>query len=142
MVDGNIRPLGLYYAMKYNIEYNRETQEYYFGSSVVEEPKTQDGYKHKATPSFYGNIGLIYKPIEKISLSTFAYFSGKREISTIFGTSEVDPVFTMNLKAGYKPVSNCELFFEAHNLLNSNKSEAAGTDKIKGTYCIGVNFGF
>ncbi|MCQ2228740.1 MAG: TonB-dependent receptor plug domain-containing protein [Bacteroidales bacterium] len=142
MIDGNVRPLGLYYAMKYNIEYNTETDEYYFGSSVAENPETQNGYKHKACPSFYGNIGLIYKPTEKLSLSTFAYFMSKREICTIFGTQDIDPVFTMNFKAGYKPVSNCEVFFEAHNLLNSNKSEFAYTDKIKGTYSLGINFAF
>jgi len=142
MVDGNVRPLGLYYAMKYSIEYNTETDEYYFGTAYNEEAETQNGFKHKSCPSFYGNIGLIYKPTDKLSVSSFAYFMSKREICTIFGTQSVDPVFTMNLKVGYKPISNCEVFFEAHNLLNSNKSEFAYTDKIKGTYSVGVNFGF
>ena len=142
LVDGSVRPLGLYYALKYSIQYNSETDEYYFGSSVAEDPETKDGYKHKASPSFYGNIGLIYKPIEQLSVSTFGYFMSKRTICTIFGTQDVKPVYTMNLKIGYKPIANCEFFFEAHNLLNSNKREFAYTDKIKGTYSFGVNFGF
>ncbi len=142
MVDGNVRPLGLYYAMKYRIEYNKETKEYYFGSSVAEEPQTTDGYKHKAAPSFYGTLGLIYKPIDKLSFSTFAYFMSKRELSTIFGLDKIDPVFTMNLKAGYKPIQNCEIFFEAHDLFNSDKKQSAYTDKIRGVYSFGVNFEF
>lgn len=142
MVDGNVRPLGLYYALKYNIEFNKETDEYYFGSSVAEQPKTQNNYKHTACPSFYGNIGLIYKPTDRLSFSSFGYFVSKRTLCTIFGTQDVDPFFTMNLKAGYKPVKQCEVFFEAHNLLNSNKRESAYTDKIKGTYTFGVTFGF
>lgn len=142
MVDGNIRPLGLYYAMKYNIEYNRETSEYYFGSSVVEDPETKDGYKHKANPSIYGSFGLIYKPIEQLNVSTFGYFMSKRTICTIFGTQDIDPVYTMNLKIGYKPIDKCEIFFEAHNLFNNHTREFAYTDRIIGTYAIGVNFGF
>lgn len=141
-IDNNIKPLGLYYALKYSIQYNQETDEYYFGSSVVEEPKTKNGYKHKACPSFYGNIGLIYKPIEKLSVSAFGFFVSKRTISTIFGTQDVDSFFKMNMKVGYRPIKQCEVFFEGHNLLNSNKREFAYTDKIKGTYAIGLNFAF
>lgn len=141
-LDGNVKPLGLYYALKYNIEYNKETDEYYFGSAVAEDPQTEDNYKHKACPSLYGNVGLIYKPTSKLSFSTFGYYVSKREICTLFGTQEVDPFFTMNFKAGYKPIEQCEIYFEAHNLLNSNKRESAYTDKMKGVYTFGVTFGF
>ncbi len=142
MVDGNVRPLGLYYALKYNVRYDRESDSYYFGSTVAEPYTTEDNYKHKAAPAFYGNIGLIYRPTEKLSISTYAYLMGKREYTTIIGTQEVDPYCTINMKIGYKPIPQCEIFMSAHNLLNTQKREFIYTDKIEGTYSVGINFAF
>lgn len=140
-VDGVDRPLGLYYALKYNIRYNKSADEYYFGTNVAEPYTTQDGYRHKAAPAVYGMVGLIYKPTSQWDLSAFANILGKREYTTIFGTEKIDPRCTVNLKVGYKPIESCEIFFNAHNLFNTNKREFIYTDKIGGIYTVGVNFG-
>ena len=138
-VDGIDRPLCMYYALKYNLRHDRD--EYYFGTSVAEPFTTEDNYRHKAAPAVYGMLGLIYKPTDKWDLSAFANFLGKREYTTLFGTQEIDPRCTVNLKVGYKPVANCQVFFNAHNLFNTNKQEFIYTDKIGGIYTVGVNFG-
>ncbi len=138
--DGNDRPLGLYYALKYNVNYDREAGLYYFGTTVAEPYTTSDGHKHKATPSFYGSLGAIYKPIDKMDVALTANYIGKREYTTTYGTREIDPVFTVNLKVGYKPIDICEVFINAHNLFHSDKREFLYTDKIGGIYTVGVNF--
>ncbi len=135
-------PLGLYYLLKYNIEYDAATNEYNIGSSVAENLELSDNHKHKATPDFYGMFGLIYKPIDKLTVSAFGNYQSKREYTTNYGVADVDPIFTMNLKLGYKPISNCEVFFNAHNLFNSQKREFIYTDKLEGIYTVGVNFAF
>lgn len=140
-VEGVERPLGLYYALKYDVRYDRATQEYHLATSTAENYTTQDGYRHKVTPSVYGMLGLIYKPAEKWNVSAFANLLGKREYTTIFGTEKIDPRCTVNLKVGYKPVDQCEVFFNAHNLFNTNKREFIYTDKIGGIYTVGVSFG-
>lgn len=140
-VDGVDRPLGLYYALKYNVRYNSDMNEYYLGTSVAEPYKTSDNYRHKAAPSVYGMVGLIYKPTSQWNVAAFANVIGKRSYTTLFGTAEVDPRCTVNLKIGYKPTEQCEVFFNAHNLFNTNKQEFIYTDKIGGIYTVGVNFG-
>ena len=142
MVDGTVRPLGLYYALKYNIRYDRESDNYYFGSAVAEPYTTENNYRHKASPAFYGNIGLIYRPIDKLTISAYTYMMGKREFTTIIGTQEIDPYCTVNTKIAYKTTPQCEIFFSAHNLFNSQKREFIYTDKIEGTYSIGAIFAF
>ncbi len=141
-VEGTSNALSLYYALKYNVNYDKDTDEYYFGTSVVEDYEKEDGHHHKATPSFYGSLGLIYKPIDKLSCAAFANFMSKREYTTYYGTQELDAQCTVNLKVGYSPISNCEIFVNAHNLFNRDKREFVYTDKIGGIYSVGVNFGF
>ncbi len=133
-------PLGLYYTLKYNIEYDVATSEYNFASSASESAELTNGHKHKATPSVYGMVGLIYKPLEQLSISAFGNYQSKREYTTNYGVAKVDPNFTLNMKIGYKPIAGFELFFNAHNLLNSQKEEFIYTDKIQGIYTIGANF--
>ena len=140
-VDGVERPLGLYYALKYNVRYDSDMNEYYLGTSVAQPYKTSDNYRHKAAPSVYGMVGLIYRPTSQWNVAAFANVIGKRSYTTLFGTAEVDPRCTVNLKIGYKPTEQCEVFFNAHNLFNTNKQEFVYTDKIGGIYTVGVNFG-
>lgn len=140
-VEGVSRPLGLYYALKYNVRYNRDGDEYYLGTSVAEPYTTTDNYRHKAAPAVYGMLGLIYKPTDQWNISAFANVIGKREYTTLFGTQEIDPRCSVNLKVGYKPVQQCEVFFNAHNLFNTENQEFIYTDKIGGIYTVGVNFG-
>lgn len=140
-VDGEWSPMALYYSLKYNVQYDSMNEEYYMGTSVAEEAETEDNYKHEATPAFYGMLGAIYKPTAKWDISAFANFMTKRSYTTLYGVTELDPRFTVNLKVGYRPIENCEIFFGAHNLFNTQKQEFIFTDKIGGTYTFGVNFG-
>ncbi len=105
-------------------------------------PEREDGHKHKATPSVYGMFGFIAKPINKLNLAAYANFIGKREYLTTYGSAELNPRFTVNLKAGFKPTDNLELFFNASNLFNNQKQEFIYADKIGGIYTVGINFGF
>lgn len=137
--DGN--SLLTYYALKYGILYEAAKGEYYLGTTVAEAPRLQDGHRHKATPAVYGMLGLIAKPTEQWSVAAFANLIGKREYTTMFGTEAVEPRLTVNLKVGWRPVGQAEVFVNAHNLLNSKRREFVYTDEVGGIYTVGVNFG-
>lgn len=136
------KPLGLYYGLAYGIEYDRTTKEYYFGNGQNTVPVLDDGHKHKATPSVYGMFGLIYKPFNSLTVSAFGNYIGKHEYTTKYGTQVLDDRFTVNMKIGYKPVENFELFVNAHNLFNTKDREFVYCDEIGGLYTVGVHFGF
>lgn len=126
-------------------DYNNNLGVAEFGRTSVTHDKskaTDNGFKHKATPSFYGMIGLIYKPIKQLECSAFANFIGKRTYNTKYGSDELGNRCTVNMKVGYKPIDKIEVFFNAHNLLNTQKREFTHCDEINGIYTVGVNFGF
>ncbi len=105
-------------------------------------PTTVNGHKHKATPAVYGMLGLIAKPIDKLNIAAYANFIGKREYLTAYGSEELNPRCTVNLKIGYKPIDKFEVFFNGNNLFNNQKQEFVYGDKIGGVYTVGINFGF
>ncbi|MCQ2228199.1 MAG: TonB-dependent receptor [Bacteroidales bacterium] len=141
-MDGVENPLNMYYAIKYNVLRSMETDEFFIGSTTALKKDQINGHKHKATPSIYGMIGLIYKPMQRMTVSAFGNFLGKRTMDTTYGSTELKNHFTVNMKIGYKPVDNVELFANAHNLFNNQKNEFVFTDKVGGVYTFGVNFGF
>lgn len=136
--------------------YNEKTKEYEISSANISEedvyaslksllePALSDGHKHEATPSFYGMLGLVYKPLPQLNVSAFANYIGKRTYCTKYNTKgdELDPRLTVNLKVGYKPSNQVEVFFNAHNLFNDKSREFVYSDKIGGIYSVGVNFDF
>ncbi len=107
-------------------------------------PDTEDGVENKATPNFYGMIGVMYKPIDQLNISAFANYIGERSYKTKYNAAgeDLSKRLTINMHLGYKPVDNCEIFINAHNLLNNKKREFVYCDEIGGLYTIGVNFGF
>lgn len=147
-----------YMQSAYGITLDKNNSYYYFGNSEFDEPKRENGVESKSTPKIYGMVGLIYKPISQLNVTAYANFLGKRSYTTMYTTNvldgvdekgvakikytpdELDPRFTMNLRIGYKPVDACEVFFNAHNLFNSEKQEFVYMDKIGGQYTFGVNF--
>ncbi|MCQ2228580.1 MAG: TonB-dependent receptor [Bacteroidales bacterium] len=127
-------------------KYNAKKNWSEFGNTTITHddsstPKS-NGVKHKDTPSFYGMLGLIYKPMQQLEVSAFANFIGKRTYTTKYGAEKLDNRCTVNMKVGYKPIQQMELFFNAHNLFNTEKREFVYCDEIGGIYTIGVNFGF
>ena len=75
-------------------------------------------------------------------MSAFANYIGEREYRTKYGVEKLDDRFTVNMKVGYNPVENFEIFFNAHNLFNTKDREFVYSDEIGGIYTVGVNFGF
>lgn len=129
----------------FKLSYNADTRRLEFADIVMPKQKNEDledGHKHKATPSFYGMFGLIAKPLPQLEVAAFANFIGKRTYTLKYGSEELDNRCTVNLKIGYKPTNQFELYFNAHNLLNTTKREFMYCDKIGGIYSLGVNFGF
>ncbi len=141
--DGKAYPArSIYYGLNYNILLDSRNNVYYFGSSQVAPYELEDKHKHKDTPSLYGMVGLMYKPVQKLNVSAFANFIGKRNLTSdaLNKPQEMCSRLTMNLKVGYQPVDGCEVFFNAHNLFNNHKKELANADVIGGLYTVGVNF--
>ncbi|MCQ2216755.1 MAG: TonB-dependent receptor plug domain-containing protein [Bacteroidales bacterium] len=147
-----------YMLSSYGITKDKVNSYYYFGNSEFVEPERENGVESKSTPNIYGMIGLIYKPVSQLNITAFANFLGKRSYTTMYTTNvtegvdangvakikyspdELDPRFTMNLRIGYKTSEACEVFFNAHNLFNTEKQEFVYMDKIGGLYTFGVNF--
>ncbi|MDO4460955.1 MAG: TonB-dependent receptor [Bacteroidia bacterium] len=135
------KPMAMYFGLKHNIRMD-DNGNATLGNNQYTQPPLENGHKHKATPSFYGMVGLVYKPINKLNISAFANFMSEREYLTSFGTDKLCPRFTVNAKVGYNPISNIEVFVNAHNLFNNKKREFLYGDVIEGLYTFGVNFGF
>ncbi|MCQ2228582.1 MAG: TonB-dependent receptor [Bacteroidales bacterium] len=144
--NGGVQPEGVWQKAGEPLfdNYDVRRNSCHFGKTSADELERElrDGHVHKATPAFYGMLGLIYKPLQQLEVSAFANFIGKRTFLLKYGTSELDNRCTVNMKVGYKPVNNFEIFFNAHNLFNTEKREFSYCDKIGGIYTIGVNFGF
>lgn len=132
------------YATYYMLEYGTYSQNgtFYFGNSKPYETELENGHVHKATPSFYGMIGLIYKPTPKIDITAYGNYIGKRTYATKYSTEKLDDRFTVSLKLGYKPADGIEVYLNGHNLLNNEQREFPYGDKIGGIYSVGVSFGF
>ncbi len=104
----------------------------------------EDGVESKATPHFYGMLGLIYKPFEKFNASLFTNYIGPRTYATKYNSNgeKLSQRFTVNLKLAYSPAENVEFFLNGHNLLNTKKREFVYCDEIPGIYTVGLNFKF
>ena len=98
-----------YYAIRYGV-YNDEGI-FTFGDSKPYELPTENGHKHKATPTVYGMVGLIYKPTPKIDIAAYGNYLGKRTYETKYNMGdnavELKDRFTVSLKAGPRRVSRC-----------------------------------
>jgi len=129
-----------YFALEYGVR--SENGIVNLGNAGSPKPETENGHVHKATPSVYGMVGLIYKPTPKIDITAFGNYIGKRTYQTKYGAEELSDRFIVNLKAGYKPAEGVEIFVNAHNLFNSKQREFPYADEIGGVYSVGLNFAF
>ena len=139
----------LYYGLVYNMTQTIDPQSgdmlFTIGNAKYTPNKEENGHKHKYTPSVFGSLSLIYKPVPMLSIAPSAYFYGKQEATTIFnasrGAENIDAKMIVNLKIGYRPIENAEVFFDARNLFNDTKREFIYGDKVGGRYSVGVSFG-
>ncbi len=130
--------LAAYYGLKYDIRSDGKT--YYFATQPYQRPQLTNKHKHKATPSFYGSLGLVYKPMKQLEIATNLSFMGKREYETMYGFVELDAKFNADLKVSYSPAAGMEVFFNGQNILNNTSVSSPYADKAKGTYMIGASF--
>ena len=149
-------PLTMYYGLKYKIRYREEMGEAFYEacSNQVKNPELTDKFHFKGTPAFYGMLGVICKPMPQLNFSAFCNYMAEREYETTYSRELVvmglddtklkrlSPKFTLNLKVGYKPSDEVEIFFNANNLFNNKTREMVFSDKVGGLYTVGVNFAF
>ncbi len=128
--------LATYYAIKYGIR--NDGNNYYFATQDYQQTLTENKHKHKATPSFYGSVSMVYKPLTTLDASIVCNFMSEREYETMYGTQTLDARFTADLKIGYHPTTNFEIYVRGKNLFNTTKQEFVYGDKIGGRYSVGV----
>lgn len=101
-----------------------------------------DNVEHENTPTFWGMVGLIYKPTTKLTFSSYGYYYSEQTMKNINETINVSQKFILNFQAGYKPTKKTELYLNARNLLNDKSEEFAFMDEIGGIYMLGLRFEF
>jgi len=103
---------------------------------------TESDVKHEATPSVWGTLGLVYKPIEKLEISSFGHFIGQQQFTNMYGTVDLKDKFTLNAKASYHVTKNVKVFVNARNLFNNTEREFAYMDETNGLYLVGASLKF
>ena len=142
--DGEVIPhnemLSIYYGIMYGID-NIGSEGFKLGSNKGKKYELSDNYKHKATPSFYGSIGFIYKPVGIINCSALMSFMSKREYNTSYGYASIPSLFNLNIKLGWTPNKNVEFFLQGHNILKNNQEFVYG-DEVKTQFTTGLTCKF
>lgn len=130
--------LGLYYGIMYGIDIIPEKSEFILADAAQVEQKKNDNHKHSATPSFYGSIGFICKPMEIVNFSALMSFMSKREFNTSYGSTTMPAMCNLNIKLGWTPNKNVEFFIQGHNILSNSKQEFAYGDPVKTEFTTGL----
>lgn len=102
----------------------------------------QDNVNHEATPSFWGSLGVIYRPTKKLELSSYGYYYGDQTFVNQYDNVDIDAKFIWNAQVSYKLIDNVSLFVNAKNILNDKSNEFAFMDEIGSLYLGGVRFNF
>lgn len=134
--------LAAYYALKYDIVINPETKNFEISNSVQPSRKLENNHKHKSTPSFYGTVGLIFKPVSVLNVSALMSFMSSREFLTSYGYAKQSATRNLNLKVGWTPNKNVEFFIQGHNLLGGSKTEFIYGDPVKSMFTTGMSCRF
>lgn len=122
--------LGAYYSLLYNIEGDSQ-EDFKLANSKQPIPVSSNNHKHKSTPSFYGSIGIIYKPSSIVNFSALMSFMSGREFLTSYGSSKVPAMYNLNVKMGWTPNSSVEFFIQGHNLFSNDRKEFVYSDPVK-----------
>lgn len=130
-------PMALYHSLVYGMRNNG--REITLGNTYSELNNQRNGHEHRATPRLYGMIGVVVKPTTRWNISAYANYVGKREYGTAYTQTRFAPRVTVNAKVGWKPFDACEFFVNANNLLNDESREFVYSDKVGGTYTVGLN---
>ena len=105
-----------------------------------------------STPAFYGGAAVDYTLFKKLNIYSMAYFYSNQTIETYevdvsnalnaSGMYKVEPKIIVDAKVSYKFWNENRIFLNARNLFNNDKREFAYTDRIGGTYLVGVSLNF
>ncbi|WP_175402849.1 TonB-dependent receptor plug domain-containing protein [Mangrovivirga cuniculi] len=102
--------------------------------------------ENKRTPNFYGGMTFNYRPLDKLSIySSFYYMSEqfyrheRASTSEQLGTTTIDPVTTLSIKASYEFAKGFKGFVNARNLLAGEKDQFGFADRIGALYLAGIN---
>lgn len=132
-------------------------ENYYAGNPDIEGGSVKsgalvDGQTNQATPDLYGGFAIDYNPVKKFNCYLSSYFYSKNAIvmnrkeatdkNGYWQGYKINPKFLLNLKVSYKFWKENAVFVNARNLFNNDKHEFSYSDKIKGTYMIGVHLIF
>ncbi len=112
------------------------------GTSTTWPDVNENGYTHKATPSYFGGFSLTYRPCKKLEIFPQAYFYGEQTFESQYSTETVAGKFLLNAKVSYKANSNLTFFVNGRNILNMKDREFAYMDEIPGMVLGGLNFKF
>ncbi len=134
--------LGIFYGCKYDIAIDKNTGLFSIASSKQPSPKLNDNHKHKSTPSFYGSLGLIYKPVSFVNFSALMNFMSKREFMTSYGEATQPAIYNLNIKLGWTPNKNVEFFVQGHNLISNDRQEFIYGDPVKAMFTTGMSCRF
>ena len=111
-------------------------------ASYAQNTDLQDDVEHESTPSFWGMLGLTYKPTEQVTISSYGYYLGEQTMINQYATASMDPKMILNAKASYMPGDHFEFFLNARNLLDDDTREFAFMDRIGGLYLAGIRFSY
>ncbi len=112
------------------------------GSSTEWPAKSENGYEHKATPSYFGGFSLTYRPCKKLEIFPQAYFYGEQTYEGQYSTESIAGKFLLNAKVSYKATGNLTLFVNGRNILNMKDREFTYMDEVPGLVLGGLNFRF
>ncbi|MGQ1783507.1 TonB-dependent receptor plug domain-containing protein [Saccharicrinis sp. GN24d3] len=112
------------------------------GSSTLMPTDLEDDVDNKATPTFWGSIGLNYKPFEKLDINSQAYFYGEQTFVNQYGTVPIDSKFLLNAKITYHAGKNISFYLNGRNILDNDQPEFGYMDNIGGLYLAGLQFNF
>nr|WP_321454296.1 TonB-dependent receptor [uncultured Carboxylicivirga sp.] len=105
---------------------------------------------NEAIPSFWGSLGVTYKPVKKLDISAQGYYYSNSSMYTQYDndssrpanpeyTGEIDGKFILNAKVNYKLTDQINVFVNGRNILNNDKQEFMFMDDIGGIYLAGFN---
>ena len=83
-------PLSLYYGLAYSVHQVTKsdgTVYYEVGESKEAGVALSNKHKHEATPSVYGMIGFIYKPVNKLTISAYGNYMHHRTYNTAYSST-------------------------------------------------------
>ncbi len=97
---------------------------------------TGDLDDYRSTPAFYGGLYINYQPVRKLNVNLNAYYLDKyifdyKEIPGVYdGNVEIPRSLVLNTKVSYSIWDNSSVFINCRNIMNQNRRQFVGGDRI------------